>query len=300
MNKLKCKALRYTSYVLLSETRKQEKYLLRRTILPCNISRTPTPWPDLELDHIDSHRNLGDDAICNVHFISKPHSGACSEMDTREYMTKNGLGGGLFIQPPRRVSEMIRIDSLGWWDCVSQPDQFKARLKCVQERFPEPFPIIASIYRNRNQARQTVLAFPTYQEPPKEAKEAKEAEEAEEAEEAGEAEETEVYESQADVELQEMVEDVAGPPGGEVVEAGREKPENACAHKLCSGIQTDDSRLCYAHSRCRRNKCKHTALWDINVAIRGAKLRGNGATCPKHETENRRKLSRKRQRIWKD
>ena len=224
-------------------------------------------------------------------------------------MKKNGLGS-FFIEPPRCVSEMIHIDSLEWWDGVSQPYQFKARLKQVQDRFPEPFPVIASIYRNQNQARQTVLTFTPHQEPPKEA---------EEAEEAEEVKETEVYESQVDVLLQEIVEEVELRAMVEEVElremvdevelqeiveevvlseppeAKRVKPKNECAHKLCRGIQTDDSKLCYLHSRCRRNKCKNTALRNINVPIRGAKRCGKGATCPKHvmQNERTRRLKRK-------
>ena len=320
VNKLKCKALRYVSYMLLSETGNQEKNLLRRAILPCNISSTPMVWPDLELDHIDSHRNLGDHAICNVHLISQPHNGACSEMDTREYMKQNGLGS-FFLEPPRCVSEMIHIDSLEWWDGVSQPYQYKSRLKQVQERFPEPFPIIASIYRTRNQARQTVLAFQPHQEPPKEAGEAGEVEETEVYESQADVElqeevtETEVHGSQADVELQEVelqeeVEetevygsqaDVELQEEEEVeLQAKRVKPKNECAHKLCRVKQTEDSKLCWLHSRCRRSRCKNTALRNINVPIRGAKRCGKGATCPKHVMQNKRTQSLKRKQSSED
>ena len=235
-------------------------------------------------------------------------------------MNKNGLGS-FFLEPPRCVSEMIHIDSLEWWDGVSQPYQFKSRLKQVQERFPEPFPIIASIYRNRNQARQTVLAFPPHQEPPKEAEEVEETEVYEsqaDVELQEEVEETEVYESQADVELQEVEEVEVEEEAEEVEEveetevygsqadvelqeeeevelqAKRVKPKNECAHKLCRVKQTEDSKLCWLHSRCRRSRCKNTALRNINVPIRGAKRCGKGATCPKHVMQNERTRSLKR------
>ena len=209
---------------------------------------------------------------------------------------------------------MIHIDSLEWWDGVSQPYQFKARLKQVQARFPEPFPIIASISRNRNQARQTVLAFPPHQEPPKEAEEVEETEVYEsqadvELQEVEEVEETEVHGSQADVELQEVEEveeveetevygsqaDVELQEEEEVeLQAKRVKPKNECAHKLCRVKQTEDSKLCWLHSRCRRSRCKNIALRNINVPIRGAKRCGKGATCPKHVMQNKRTRSLKR------